>query len=124
LTNGRGVDVIIDTLGAQSAAEGLNLLAFNGHLVCVDDPPCPDRIRFDRAISIHAVMLGGAHGQHDRPAQRDLSVMLAELFDMTARGELQSMVTQVVSLAETVEALLALEHRHVRGKIVTRINVE
>ncbi|MBN8635598.1 MAG: zinc-binding dehydrogenase [Anaerolineae bacterium] len=121
LTNGRGVDLVVDTLGTESAAQALKLLAFNGHLLCVDDTPPASALSFDKAVSIHAIALGGAHGHRDLPQQRDLALMLTELLDLLAEGKLQSLVTQVVTLEQTAEALLALERRHVRGKIVTQI---
>ncbi len=121
ITKGRGVDIVIDTLGAESAALGLKLLAFNGHLMCVDDTPPLHALDFGKAISIHAIMLGGAHLQHDYPWQRAMCVDLTNLMEQLEAKVIHSMVTQVVSLEETAEALLALEQRHVRGKIVVQV---
>ena len=121
ITQGRGVDIVIDTLGAESAAVGLKLLAFNGHLMCIDDTPPVNALDFGKAVSIHSIMLGGAHLQHDYPWQRAMCVDLTNLMDMLEAKVIHSMVTQVVSLEKTADALLALERRHVRGKIVTQL---
>jgi NADPH2:quinone reductase len=67
ITNGRGVDIVINTIDSTSATEDIKRLAFGGHLACVAGLPDFGQIEpFTRAISIHESALGGAHLSGDR----------------------------------------------------------
>ncbi len=119
ITNGRGVDAAINTIGSQAATKDLERLAFGGHLACVDGLPDFTRITpFTRAISIHESALGGAHLSGDIPSQKDLAQMGREMMDFMAQKKISSMLTKVISLSDVPDALTRLSNRHVRGKIV------
>jgi len=119
ITNGRGVDIIVDTISSASATEGLSMLAFGGHLLCIAGLPDFSRIiPFTRALSIHELALGAAHASGDQKAQADLSEMASELLQLLKEKKLNAMVTKTVSLEEVPSALTSLMDRHVVGKIV------
>ena len=123
ITNGRGVDIAINTIDSDSATEDMNRLAFGGHLACVAGLPDFNRIEpFMRAISIHESALGGAHLSEDRVAQSDLAEMGKELIKLVQDGKISSMLSKLVSLEEIPQALADLSRRHVRGKIVARLD--
>ncbi len=123
ITNGRGVDIAINTIDSDSATEDMNRLAFGGHLACVAGLPDFNRIEpFTRAISIHESALGGAHLSEDRIAQSDLAEMGKELMKFVQDGKIISMLSKLVSLEEIPQALADLSRRHVRGKIVARLD--
>lgn len=122
ITNGRGVDAVIDTLGRQTATTGLDLLAFGGQLVCVEAlPDFSHWHMFNKAITVHEIALGGAHSSGDRTAQEDLAAMGTELAAMVAEGRIDPMIGEIVTLSAIPDALRRLSERHVRGKIVARI---
>lgn len=122
LTNGRGVDIIINTVSSESATEDLERLAFGGHLACVAGLPDFSKINpFTKAISIHESALGGAHLSGDIFAQKDLAKMGKEMMEMLSKKSISSMLTEVISLREIPTALTKLSMRHVRGKIVAAI---
>lgn len=123
ITNGRGVDIAINTIDSDSASEDMNRLAFGGHLACVAGLPDFNRIEpFTRAISIHEIALGGAHLSEDRIAQSDLAEMGKELMKLVQDGKIMTMLSKHVSLEEIPQALTDLSRRHVRGKIVARLD--
>jgi len=121
ITNGRGVDIVINTIDSDSATQDLKRVAFGGHLACVAGFPDFSKIEpFTRAISIHESALGGAHLSGDRTAKADLARMGKELIELVREEKLSPMLTKVISLEEIPKALISLSQRHVRGKIVAR----
>jgi NADPH:quinone reductase-like Zn-dependent oxidoreductase len=125
LTNGRGVDIAINTVSCESATEDMERLAFGGHLACVAGLPDFSKIKpFTRAISIHESALGGAHISGDVTAQVDLAEMGKEMMELLSRKNISSMLTEIISLEEIPGALTRLSQRHVRGKIVATLNQE
>jgi NADPH:quinone reductase-like Zn-dependent oxidoreductase len=121
ITNGRGVDIVINTIDSDSATQDLKRVAFGGHLACVAGFPDFSKIEpFTRAISIHESALGGAHLSGDRTAQADLAKMGKEVIELVREEKLSPMLTKVISLEEIPQALISLSQRHVRGKIVAR----
>jgi NADPH:quinone reductase len=122
ITKGRGVDVIINTISAESANRDIDNLSYNGHLICVADLPDMSCINFHkRSISIHTIALGGAHTSGDIIAQRDLSKMGEEFGSLASEKKINPMLEEVISLQDIPWALQKLSERHVRGKIVVKL---
>ncbi len=122
LTEGRGVDYILDTVGPESATESLEMLAFNGQIACVAGLPDITRIRpFEKAISVHEVAIGGAYRSGDMTAQEDLAKIGRDLGSLVGKGMISPMLEQTIILEEIPEALVRLSMRHVRGKIVAEV---
>jgi len=123
ITRGRGVDVALNTIDSDSATDDMNRLAFGGHLACVAELPDFTLIEpFTRAISIHESALGGAHLSGDRTAQIDLAEMGRELIEWVQDGKMISMLSELITLDKIPKALTDLSRRHVRGKIVARLD--
>lgn len=119
LTDGRGVDAVVDTLGPESATQNLHLLTFGGAVAAIDGradvsvvPP------FSRVPSAHEIALGAAHSHGDAAARADLSIMLSALLALVAGGRLDPMVTKTMGLEGVPEALTELAGRHVYGKLI------
>ena len=122
ITNGRGVDAVVDVVGRESATQALDLLAYGGGLACIEALPDFSRWHmFDRAISVHEIALGGAYGSGDRRAQDDLAYMGTELVGLVAEGTIDPMVSEVVALDAVPDALRRLKEGRVRGKVVAQI---
>lgn len=123
LTNGRGVDYIIDTVGPESATASLDMLAYGGELVCVAGlPDLTNFKQFQKAISIHEVSLGGAYLSGDTIAQEDLARVGREFGALVSKGVIKPMLQEVITLDEIPDALVRLSMRHVRGKIVAKVS--
>lgn len=122
LTEGRGVDGVVDVLGADSATANLRLLVHGGGIVTTDGRPDLTTIpELTTAPSVHEVALGAAYQWGDAASRRRLASDLAALLELVASGRLDPMVTRTVTLDEIPAALHDLEGRHVTGKIVARI---
>lgn len=119
LTDGHGVDAVVDTLGGSSATQNLALLAFGGGIATIDGRASLSAIPpFTIAPSTHEIALGAAHEHGDARARRELSTMLSELLAMLARHELSPMISDVLPLDRVPKGLSALAGRHVTGKLV------
>ncbi len=74
-----------------------------------------------RNTSLHDIAVDFPFRTNVREAQEDVPAMGRELLDLVARGKIDPMVGETISLSDIPSALQRLAHRHVRGKIVTEI---
>jgi NADPH:quinone reductase-like Zn-dependent oxidoreductase len=122
ITNGDGVDAIIDTVGMETATEGLDFLAFNGGIACVARLPDLDKFRqLGKALSIHDINLGGAYRSKCTRSIERLGTTGQKFADFVGNMSINPMVTQVITLEQIPEALRRLSMRNVRGKIVAQL---
>ncbi|MCC6613203.1 MAG: zinc-binding dehydrogenase [Anaerolineae bacterium] len=119
LTGGRGVDVILNAVSQATTTADLELLAFGGHLVCVDSLPDLSKVRpFAKALSIHEIALGVAYLSGDRRAQEELAQIGRELGALLDAGSVRSALSRIIGLADVPDAFDEMAGRHVRGKMV------
>ncbi|MDX2244226.1 MAG: zinc-binding dehydrogenase [Leptolyngbyaceae cyanobacterium bins.302] len=122
LTDGRGVDAIVDTVNADTATLGLDLLAFGGGIACVAALPNFNHFQsFGKALSVHDIALGGAYLSGDRPAQEQLAQIGRDLGQLVSDRKINPMLHEVIGLEEIPDGLTRLSQRHIRGKIVAQI---
>jgi NADPH2:quinone reductase len=119
-TAGRGVDVVLDSVGRDTQEASLAVLAPFGRLVFFGDasgPPEPvdPGALYDRSLGVGAYTLGTPHppGFFER-ARRKLIAAVAE-------GWLDLRISALVPLAEAADAHRRLESRKVAGKLVLAI---
>lgn len=122
ITNGRGVDAVLDTVSRESATNSLDLIAYGGHLAHIAGAPDYTHIKsFTKVISYHEVALNANHHQNDVIAEKDLAKIGDELLQLVAEGKISSLLERTVSLEEVPQALEELAERHVKGKIVAKV---
>jgi NADPH2:quinone reductase len=118
ITDGRGVDVVYDSVGRDTFMGSLDCLAVRGHLVNFGQssgavPPFEvSRLAMGSHTVSRPILF---HYLADR-ADRD--VMVAAVFDKMARGILTVEGVQRFSLAHAGAAQEALESRRATGPIV------
>ena len=122
MTNGRGVDAVLDTVSRESATNSLDLIAYGGHLAHIAGAPDYTHIKsFTKVISYHEVALNANHHQNDAIAEKDLAKIGDELLQLVAEGKISTLLERTVSLEEVPQALEELAERHVKGKIVAKV---
>lgn len=122
LTGGRGVDAVVDTVGADSATANLRLLTHGGGIAAVAGRPDPNAVApFTTAPSVHEIALGAAYPHGDARARGDLAHMLTDLLALAAEKRIDPMLTCTFALSEVPDALAELAERHVRGKLVAAL---
>lgn len=123
LTGGRGVDLIINTVGKTEAEADLNRLAYNGTLVTIVDVPSLDSTQiFNRALNLEVVNLGGAHLSNDPSQQADLGKMNQEMLQLVSAGKVNPLIERVLPFAEIKNGLQMIKDHQVVGKLVVKIN--
>ena len=116
-TDGRGVDVVLDSVGRATQDVSLEVLARFGLLLFYGDasgPPLPvdpDRL-YDRSLKLGAFMLDVNHRPERWAAARQ------ELLRLVEEGALHLNVSAVLPLGEAAEAHRRLESRQSVGKIL------
>ncbi|HWN44157.1 MAG TPA: zinc-binding dehydrogenase [Thermoanaerobaculia bacterium] len=116
-TEGRGVDVVLDSVGRATQDVGLEVLARFGLLLFYGDasgPPIPidpDRL-YERSLKIGSYTLDVDHRPERWAAARQ------ELLRLVEEGALHLNVSAVLPLGEAAEAHRRLESRASVGKIL------
>lgn len=122
ITNGHGVDAVLDTVGRDSATASLDMIAYNGHIAHIAGAPDYTHIKpFTRVISYHEIALNAIHHQRDKVAERDLAKIGDELLALVAEKKVSPLVERIISLENVPQALEELSQRHVKGKIVAKL---
>jgi len=123
LTNGRGVDYILECVSADSSTSLLKAIAFYGQMTVIVGSPItkPEDNLFSRAISIHHVFLvmGNLYPPGAPGSLGHVAIAVGKLFEEKI---LVTHVDKVIELDQIQEALKTLRERHVRGKIVAKIH--
>ena len=123
LTDGLGIDLIIDTVGKKEAELDLWRLAYNGRLVTIVDVPSLDNVpMFDRGLGMDVVNLGGAHLSGNPYQQADLGRMNAEILKLIANGDVKPLIEKVIPFDQIIEGLIAIKNHEVVGKLVAKIS--
>ncbi len=122
ITNGRGVDAVVDAVSRQSATDSLDALAYMGHMVYIAGAPDFTKIKsFTKVVSYHEIALAAAHQSNDVIAQKDFAVIGDDMLSLLEQGKLDAMLKETIRLEEVPKALSRLSERHVKGKIVAKI---
>ncbi|MBM7580850.1 zinc-binding dehydrogenase [Jeotgalibacillus terrae] len=122
-TDGLGVNYVLDTVGRENATKSLETLAYNGHIAFIaGQPEMNESISFAHPISFHHVALGSVYQSGNSDEEKLLKTIGDHLVELLAKGEIESLVNQVISLEEVPAGLEELETRKVKGKIVAEIH--
>ncbi|MCH9808979.1 MAG: NADPH:quinone oxidoreductase family protein [Alphaproteobacteria bacterium] len=119
VTGGRGVDVIYDCVGGDSAEPALRAMAWEGRYLVVgfasgDIPKIPLNLLLLKGSSAVGVFWGEAV-KRDLPAHRRNT---QQILDWVATGSLKALVGKTFPIGEVVEALSVISERKAVGKIV------
>jgi NADPH2:quinone reductase len=123
VTDGRGVDVVIDPVGGEAQARSWSCLAFEGRLVVVGaagGPPSPvDPMSLTAAnVSVIGLSWGSTYPWRRPDAVRDV---YGRLFQMLGT-QVRPVLDRVVGLDQAAVALTDLANRRTVGKVVVTPN--
>jgi NADPH2:quinone reductase len=119
LTDGRGVDVVLDPVGGERFTDSLRALAPEGRLLVVGFTAGEiPSVRVNRLLLNNLDVVGVAWGAFALGAPGYLTHQWADLDGGISSGDLDPPIGAVLPLARAGEALAELEQRRVRGKIV------
>src|SRR3954454_19257478 len=118
LTDGRGVDVILDPVGGQNLVDSIGALAYRGTLVSVGvagraGSSVEAKDLWAQNNALRGVFLGGALlNEYPR-----VHAMIAELFDQVASGSLRVEIDRTFPLSEAAAAHAYIESRQAFGRV-------
>src|SRR4051812_29369467 len=119
LTDGRGADVVLDSIGGQTLVESIGALAYRGTLVSVGvagraGSEVQAQQLWAQNNALRGVFLGGAlMSEYPR-----VHKMIADLFDQVAAGTLRVVIDRTFPLSEAAEAHAYIESRQAFGRVV------
>lgn len=119
LTDGRGVDVVLDSVGGQNLVDSVEALAYRGTLVSVGvagraGSDVEAKSLWGKNNTLRGVYLGGAMLAEYPRVHR----MIAELIERVASGDLRVEIDSSFPLAEAAAAHAYLEGRNAFGRVV------
>lgn len=119
ITNGRGVDAVLDVVGSESATEKLQLLAFGGRIATTaGDPDFSTVNSLDTGLSWFGLATGLAYLHGTDSDVEELGLMLEELFALVRDGDVDPMVTSTIGLEEVPHRLVEMAAGKSGGKTV------
>lgn len=119
LTDGRGADVILDSVGGENLVDSIGALAYRGMLVSVGvagraGSNIEARDLWAQNNALRGVFLGGAlMTEYPR-----VHAMIADLFGRVADGGLRVEIDRTFPLAEAAAAHAYIESRQAFGRVV------
>jgi NADPH:quinone reductase-like Zn-dependent oxidoreductase len=121
-TDGRGVRLVLDTLGGPGINENFKLLSFGGHFVgLVDVPDISNIPMFEKALSVQMVFLSGAFSLGSSDDKKDLGVIGAEISKLIEDKKVFSTLSEILPFENIPLGLERLATHRVRGKLVAKV---
>ena len=119
ITDGRGVDRALDTVGPEEDLVVAECLAFEGELVELVDVVRPSEYRdvFSRSLSFHQLALGAGHRAGPSAEANIVRAGLA-CCRMLADGGLSVPALETISLEQAGDRLVGIRNRRSVGKTV------
>jgi NADPH2:quinone reductase len=119
-TSGRGVDVVLDTIGGDTFRNSLELACVYGQVVTLLDPG--NDVSWGTArnknLGIHFTLMLTPKLQDLPEARRHQGDILNRCAELIADGKLKPLVSSTLLLDEAARAHGLIEAGHVQGKIV------
>jgi NADPH:quinone reductase len=122
LTNGRGVDVVVDPVGGDRFTDSLRSLAPAGRLLVIGftGGEIPT-VKVNRLLLNNIDVVGVGWGAWTLSHPDALAEQWAALDRLLSSGQLPPPEPEVYPLEEAAAAVASLENRTARGKVVVRV---
>jgi NADPH2:quinone reductase len=119
LTDGKGADVIYDSVGGDVTDKSLRCIAWDGRLLIVGFASGRiAEIPANRLLLKNAAAIGVFWGGHKRANPAVIKPTLDDVFAMCARGDIKPVIAREYKLSETPQALKDLGSRNTYGKVL------
>jgi NADPH2:quinone reductase len=122
LTNGRGVDVVVDPVGGDRFTDSLRSLAPGGRLLVVGftGGEIPT-VKVNRLLLNNIDVVGVGWGAWAGTHPGALAEQWTELAELLTSGRLSPPEPDIYPLEEAAAAVASLENRTAKGKVVVRV---
>ena len=119
ITGGRGVDLVVDSVGGRVLAGSLQCLAYRGRAISVGNAGREAQPLDISSLAMGNQSLTGVFLGAEIATER-VQAMIARHIDDVAAGRLQVVVDRVYPLAEAAAAHAYIESRQAFGRVVLR----
>jgi NADPH2:quinone reductase len=119
LTNGRGVDIVVDPVGGERFTDSLRSLATEGRLLVIGfvGGEIPT-VRVNRLLLNNTTVAGVAWGEFALRHPGYIQQQWAELLPFIESGALAPPIGHTLALSDAGEALALMDERRAVGKVV------
>lgn len=122
ITEGKGVNVVYDSVGKTTFLKGLNILKVRGTMVSIGQasgqiPTFDVNILNPKGLYLTRPMLG-----HYVATQTELLNRANDLFSFLTKGEITLNIDQTFDFADIQKAHHYLESRQAKGKVLLRVS--
>jgi NADPH2:quinone reductase len=121
ITNGRGVDLVLDAVGKPTFLKGLDALTVRGHMVVYGrSGGAPDALPPTSLMTKGITLTGSSLVQYARTREETLE-RAGAVMNWVAQGRIKLTIHKTLPLAQAAEAHRLLENRQTVGKLVLTI---
>jgi len=120
-TEGRGVDVSLNTIGGAELAADTDRMAYNGQIVAIGDGMPPHFDFDDRALALIRSGLGGVYRSNDPVQIHDLAVMAQAVAELVIADKLDPFIGDVQPFDQVPAALQTIKNGRNVGKLVIQV---
>jgi len=121
-TEGRGVDVVLDTIGGETFRKSLAAASVYGHVVTLLDPGNDDwKEARNKNLSISFTLMLTPMLQNLPKARHHQGEILNHCSELIEKETLKPLVSTILPLEDAAQAHQSIESGHVQGKIVLKI---
>jgi NADPH2:quinone reductase len=119
LTDGRGIDVVVDSVGGVTLQGSINVLAYRGRCVTVGDAgrSSAEKVDISNMRGNNQTLSGYFMGAELFLNPR-VHAMIANHLDLIARGELRVVIDRVFDLKDAADAHAYIESRQAFGRVL------
>ena len=118
LTKDRGVDVVYDPVGGDLFDPAFSSTGWGGRYLVIGFAGGLQKISANRILVKHRAVLGSSLRYFRWYAPEKLETSAAALIEWFKAGQLKPLVTQILPLEKTIDAIKLLADRKAHGKIV------
>lgn len=123
ITDGRGVDVVVDVVGGDAFTDSLRVLAPQGRLLVVGfaaGQGIPE-VKVNRLLLNNISVVGVGWGAYWLARPEYLQEQWADLLPLLSAGDLDPLIGSVHALDDVSAALAELDERRAAGKVLLRL---
>lgn len=120
-TGGRGVDLVVDSLGADILPRSFDALRYFGHLINIGEAAGEPEFAVRKTLYKRSTSMAGFEVLHAKPGSPAWRQGVERIMDMVAKGKLTLPIAKELPLESVAEAQTLLEGRQTIGKVVLKV---
>jgi NADPH:quinone reductase len=122
LTDGRGVDVVVDPVGGDRFTDSLRSLAVEGRLLVLGfTGRAIPTVKVNRLLLTNTTVMGAAASEFWQVNPQYLGEQWRDLLPLIESGAIDPPIGEVMPLTQTAAALRLLDDRRAIGRVVIRV---